>query len=500
MAGGIDWLAVRLAFAHSGALISLNGIGMSANTPICVDLDGTLIHSDLLLESFLLLLKRNPLYLLLVPLWLLKGKAHLKSEIAKRVQLNGAALPYVQPLVEWLRLQKAAGRAIWLCTASDHRLAQAVADHLRVFDGVLASDGQTNLSGSNKAKALVQRFGESGFAYCGNEHVDLKVWPHARSAVVVNGGGALLEAARKLVPVEAAFDSPSAGLKVWTKALRVHQWAKNALIFVPLAAAHRVGDLTVLGHGLLAFVAFSMCASSVYLLNDMLDLESDRLHHSKCNRPFASGRLGLLNGLIAAPLLLLLSLSICHWLPIEFLGVLSIYYVVTLAYSFSLKRLVMIDVLMLAGLYTVRIVAGAAATGIALSFWLLMFAIFVFLSLALVKRFAELHVMREQGKLTASGRGYHVEDLALLQSLGGASGYISILVLALYLNSPDITVMYRHPKMVWLLVPVMLYWISRIWMETYRGNMHDDPLVYAMKDRISLLTGVAAVAVLWLAM
>ncbi|AWI54486.1 UbiA family prenyltransferase [Aquabacterium olei] len=469
------------------------------DVPLCVDLDGTLIHSDLLLESFLLLVKRNPLYLLLVPFWLLGGKARLKREIASRVTLNGAALPYAAPFVEWLRTQKQLGRPIWLVTASDSRLAHAVAQHLGLFDGVLSSDGQTNLSGSNKAAELVKRFGEKRFDYCGNEAVDLKVWPHAHAAVVVHGGKALEARARAVTQVAATFAPQPTTFKVVTKALRVHQWAKNALIFVPLAAAHVLGDAARMLDGLTAFVAFSLCASSVYLLNDMLDLEADRAHHSKCRRPFAAGTLSLLFGLVAAPLLLLLAFGLALLLPAKFLGVLLAYYVVTLAYSFLLKRLVMIDVLTLAGLYTVRIVAGSAATDIPLSFWLLMFAIFIFLSLAIVKRFAELHAMRVQGKDKASGRGYQVNDIHLLQSLGTASGYLSILVLALYVNSPDIARLYSHPKLVWLLVPVMLYWISRIWMETYRGNMDDDPLVYALKDRTSLATGVAAAIVLWAA-
>jgi 4-hydroxybenzoate polyprenyltransferase len=272
----------------------------------------------------------------------------------------------------------------------------------------------------------------------------------------------------------------------------VHQWAKNALVVVPLLAAHRLGDVLTLSQALLAFVAFSLCASSVYLLNDMLDLEADRQHHSKRNRPFAAGTLSLLFGLGATPVLLVLALALCTLLPFKFFIVLVVYYIATLAYSFGLKKVVMVDVLALAGLYTIRIVAGAAATAIPLSFWLLMFAVFMFLSLAIVKRYAELHAMRQQGKLSAQGRGYQVEDISLLQSLGTASGYLSILVLALYLNSPDIAVMYRHPKWVWGLVPIMLYWVSRIWMETHRGRMHDDPLVYALKDRISLVTGVAA--------
>jgi 4-hydroxybenzoate polyprenyltransferase len=472
---------------------------MSQQIPVCVDLDGSLIHSDLLLESFLLLIKRNPLYLLAIPLWLMGGKARLKSEIASRVRLDGAALPYTKPFLDWLKIQKAQGRALWLCTASDSRLAQAVAQHLGIFDGVMASDGKLNLSGSNKAAELVKRFGEKGFDYCGNHRVDMDVWRHARAAIVVNAGEDLVTKARAVSRVDTTFPPLPGGIKVVAKALRVHQWAKNALIFVPVAAAHKLQDPQVVMYGLLAFLAFSLCASSVYLLNDMLDLEADRQHHSKCKRPFAAGQISLVFGIIAAPLLLIAALLISLVLPWKFFAVLSAYYVVTLAYSFGLKRVVMIDVLTLAGLYTVRIVAGAAATEIPLSFWLLMFAIFIFLSLAIVKRYAELFVMRQQGTLKAKGRGYQTEDLALLQSLGASSGYLSILVLALYVNSPEISLLYKHPKLVWALVPIMLYWISRIWMQTHRGQMHDDPLVYALKDRMSLLTGLSAAVVLWLA-
>ena len=472
---------------------------MSDKTPLCVDLDGTLIHSDLLLESFLLLLKRNPLYLLLVPLWLLGGKARLKSEIAARVEFNGGALPYTKPLLTWLQAQKGAGRPLWLVTASDHRLAKAVADHTGLFDGVLASDGKTNLAGGNKAAELVRRFGDKGFDYAGNHRVDLKVWAHARKAIVANAGQGLVADAGKLTEVVHVVPPMTGLLKSVAKALRVHQWAKNALVIVPLLAAHRLSELPVLIDGALAFLAFSLCASSVYLLNDMLDLEADRQHHTKCNRPFAAGRLSLVFGLVAAPTLLVVALLISCMLPAKFLLVLGAYYAATLVYSFGIKKVVMVDVLALAGLYTIRIVAGSAAMAIPLSFWLLMFATFIFLSLAIVKRYAELFVMRQQGKLKAKGRGYQVEDISLLQSLGTASGYLSILVLALYLNSPDIATLYSHPKIAWGLVPIMLYWISRIWMETHRGNMHDDPLVYALKDRISLLTGLAAGVVLYLA-
>jgi 4-hydroxybenzoate polyprenyltransferase/phosphoserine phosphatase len=463
------------------------------SVPLCVDLDGTLISSDLLLESFVLLLKRNLLYLFLVPLWLLRGKSVLKDEIAARVTLNPAALPYDQEFLRWLEAERAGGRSLWLCTASNQRLAASVATHLGIFEGVLASDRDTNLAGSAKATQLIARFGEGNFDYCGNEHRDLTVWKHARGAIVVGGGGKLEREAARVSQVVQAFPSRARPLRATLKALRPHQWAKNVLILVPLVAAHHLADPGSLAAGLLALAAFCACASSVYLLNDLLDLEADRAHPRKSKRPFASGQLSLLAGLVLAPCLLLAAIVMAAFLPAKFWLVLGTYYGLTCAYSFGLKGKVLLDALALAGLYTLRIIAGSAAVSVPLSFWFLLFSVFLFLSLAFVKRFAELDSMRRQGRLRAAGRGYHVEDLPLLQSLGTAAGYLSVLVLALYINSPEIQPLYSRPKVIWILCVLMLYWISRVWMIAQRGAMHDDPVVFALKDRQSL--GIAALAV-----
>jgi 4-hydroxybenzoate polyprenyltransferase/phosphoserine phosphatase len=462
------------------------------SVPVCVDLDGTLIRSDLLLETFVLLLKRNPLYLFLVPLWLLRGKAVLKDEIASRVKLNPAALPYNQEFLQWLQAERAQGKSLWLCTAANRQLADSVAAHLGIFDGVLASDRQVNLAGSNKADQLVKQFGKGGFDYCGNESRDLLIWQHARGAVVVNGNSSLEREAAAQSTVVQSFPSRSRKLKSLIRAIRPHQWAKNVLIVVPLLAAHRLNDEAGVLAGLAAFVAFSLCASSVYLLNDLLDLENDRAHARKSKRPFAAGDVSILSGLILAPCLLAVAVGIAAFLPPKFWLVLGTYYALTCAYSFVLKGKVLIDALALAGLYTLRIIAGSAAVAVALSFWFLLFSVFLFLSLAFVKRFAELDALRRVQRLRAAGRGYHVEDLPLLQSLGTASGYLSVLVLALYINSPDIQALYTQPKLIWMLCVLMLYWISRVWMLAQRGQMHDDPVVFALKDRQSLAIAVLA--------
>lgn len=465
------------------------------DVPLCVDLDGTLIRSDLLLESALALLRQSPLHALLLPLWLAQGRARLKREIAQRVELDASLLPYDEHVLAFLRDDCRERRRI-LCTASDTRLAQAVADHVGAFDEVMASDGARNLAGTTKREALSARFGERGYDYAGNERRDLKVWQGARRAVVVGGDGSLARAAAAVCEVEREFPRERGGLRTWMKALRLHQWLKNLLVFLPLLAAHRLFDSSAVLPAGVAFLAFGLCASGVYLLNDLLDLDADRRHPRKRLRPFAAGTLSLHYGVLAAPLLALAGLALALALSPLFAAVLGGYYALTLAYSLRLKRIEMLDVVVLAALYTVRIIGGAAVIGGGLSFWLLAFSMFLFLSLAMLKRYTELLSMQSNGKVDASGRGYSVEDLPLIQSLGGASGYLSVLVLALYINSTASEALYRHPRVLWLLCPLLLYWISRVWMKAHRGLMHDDPVVFAVTDRVSqaILALCAAVA------
>jgi 4-hydroxybenzoate polyprenyltransferase/phosphoserine phosphatase len=467
--------------------------------PLCVDLDGTLINSDVLFESILLLLKRNPLYLLRMLAWLVKGKASFKAQVATRVAVNPAALPYNEDLLDWLRKERASGRSLWLVTATNERFASAIADHLGIFDGVIASDAGANVAGDVKAARLVERFGERSFDYCGNEHRDLLVWKHANGAIVTNGGSALEQAAAGTCRVLNVFPRKGNFLRPVVRALRPHQWAKNGLIFVPLFAAHRGADITSVLNVVFATIAFCACASSVYVLNDLLDLEADRAHRRKRLRPFASGALPIAAGMVMAPTLLAIGVLLALALPEKFQLVFGTYYALTCAYSFGLKALVVVDAMALAGLYTLRIIAGAGAALVPLSFWLLLFSVFLFLSLALVKRYAELDSLRRQQRLRAAGRGYHVEDLSVLQSLGTSAGYLSVLVLALYINSPEIAALYERPKMIWILCVLILYWISRIWMKTHRGEMHDDPVVFALKDRISIVVAVLGVTAIALA-
>lgn len=470
----------------------------SDRVPICVDLDGTLLRSDLLYESFLALLRSKPWLVLLLPFWLLGGKAHLKRRIAESVELDVADLPYDPRVIERLRATHARPRV--LCTASDERLARAVAEHTGVFDEVLASDGANNLAGTRKAEALVARFGERGFDYAGNGEVDVPVWKRARHAWVVNGPARLASPPGAAYAVEHHLPPAGAALRNWLRALRLHQWLKNLLVFLPLLASHRFLEAPAILASVLAFLAFGLCASGVYLLNDLIDLPSDRRHPRKRTRPFAAGDLPLLHGLVAAPVLTLAAFALAAWISTALLQVLALYFAVTLAYSFRLKRIAMLDVIVLAALYTVRIVAGAAAIGSPLSFWLLAFSMFLFLSLAMLKRYTELAAMMEAGRTGALGRAYSVEDLPLIQSLGAAAGYGAVLVLALYINSPESLALYARPKVLWLICPLLLYWVSRMWIVAHRGAMHDDPVVFAARDRVSqivvALCGCAAFAAL----
>ena len=461
-------------------------------TPLVVDLDGTLIKTDLLVESANEQLVANPLNALKLLGWLQQGKANLKAHLADLSQIDPVSLPYNKVVVAWLHQQKALGRTIILATASHCLLADKVATHLGFFDEVFATEGALNLKAQNKRNALVERFGERGFDYVGNDEPDIVVWQSARKAYVVSSSPEFISRVKALGNLEEIFSAEQLprGLAL-TKALRPHQWIKNLLIFVPLLAAHRFTDWVSLFNAVLAFVIFGLTASSVYILNDLADVADDRHHHRKRFRPFASGNLSLLTGWLAWPLLLLTAFILGSiFLPLSFTAVLGAYFILTLAYSLRLKQSAMLDVLTLAGLYTIRIIAGAAAIAVPLSFWLLTFSMFVFLSLAFIKRFSELKSARHSGhEGNIRGRGYVHQDLELVSSMGSGAGYLSVLVLALYIQDVHTAELYATPQVIWLACPILLYWISRAWLIAHRGQMHDDPIVFAIKDRVSWIVG-----------
>ena len=483
----------------------------TATLPVlCVDLDGTLVKSDTLYDSALAVARHHPMALLQFPGWLLQGKAALKRHLANTTQLDVTHLPYNRELLQYLEQQRATGRPIYLATAADADTANRIAAHLGLFTGVLASDGKLNLAGKNKLAAFQSHFGDN-FSYIGNATPDLPVLEHCHEPMVANPTPGLLAGLHKagITPAR-AFNEHTPALKSWLKAVRLHQWAKNTLIFVPLLLAHAWATGLIAG-GALAFLSFGLCASATYIVNDLLDLDADRQHPRKRRRPFASGDLSVLSGITVALLFLVASVVLALLVPtvvaalspelalvkpLHFLLWLGIYLVTTLAYSLRFKRSVLVDVIVLSGLYTIRIVAGSAATGISPSTWLGGFSIFFFLSLAFVKRFAELENLRERGGITAGGRGYHVTDIEQLRSFGTASGYASVVVLTLYISNLDAAQLYHHTHRLWLLVPVLLLWISRLWLQASRGQLDEDPVVYAITDRRSLLLGIVVVAII----
>jgi 4-hydroxybenzoate polyprenyltransferase/phosphoserine phosphatase len=468
----------------------------TAPLPLCVDLDGTLVKTDTFAQALLLLVRTRPAALFAVPRQIAGGLAAFKQRVAQEIQPDPAALPYHAGLLAFLKSERGKGRELILVTASDARPAGAVAAHLGLFSDVMASDGSTNLKAASKRDALTARFGEKGFDYAGNASDDLPVWEAAAGIIAVNPC-ARVRRALKNRPVR-IFEDRKSGVSAWLSALRVQQWAKNVLIFLPMLLAHRLSDPALYIQAALAFFAFSFAASAVYVFNDLFDLHADQHHPRKKNRPFAAGDLSLTAGAAAAPALVLAALGTAQLLRPAFTGILLIYLVVTTLYSWRLKQLALLDVMTLAGLYAIRILAGTAAYGVETSTWLIAFSIFLFFSLALVKRYAEL-LEASQGHPEAvrvRGRGYRADDLPLLAGFGAGGGCVSVLVLALYINSEKVVQFYNNPAALWLLCPLLLYWIARVWLLTGRGELSDDPLDFAARDPQTWLIGALSAAVL----
>lgn len=483
--------------------------------PLCVDLDGTLVKSDTLVDSVLLLIRHNPTALLKLPLWLLQGKACLKQHVSMCVLIDAQFLPYNKPLLEYLNRQHGAGRKVYLATAADQRLAEQVGIHCGIFRAIFASDGSNNMAGETKLAVLQSNFG-AAFAYIGNARPDLPILKACREPMVANPSAALMVGLRAagISPVQTFVDKVSP-IKSWLKAVRLHQWAKNTLIFLPLLLAHgwNLGHLSSLLVGSsVAFLSFGLCASATYIVNDLLDIEADRKHHSKCRRPFAAGNLSAVSGVQVVVLFLSCSVLLALLLPKLVQGTdlllqkpfgmaawLAVYAVTTTAYSFFFKRVVLVDVVLLSLLYTVRIFVGSAATGIAISNWLAGFSVFFFLSLAFVKRFAELEALKLKGKHPSNGRGYMISDIEQLRSFGTSAGYASIVVLMLYITSLD-SHLYHHAGRLWMLLPVLLLWMSQLWLLASRGKLNEDPVVYAITDKRSVLLGLLVLVVVVMAL
>jgi 4-hydroxybenzoate polyprenyltransferase/phosphoserine phosphatase len=465
------------------------------DVPLVVDLDGTLLRSDLLVESFSALVATDPLMALNALRSLVLGKAAFKARIARDSRIDVSTLPWDDAVIHLIEGERRRGRRIYLASASNERLVAQIDEHLGLFDGIFASTDKVNLSGAAKAKRLCHAFEPMGFDYAGNADTDLPVWDKARQVILVNAGRRLERTVRARWP-EAVILSPLRFQPhAYLKAIRVHQWLKNLLLFVPVLGAHRwsIGDLAIC---LLAFLAFSFCASSVYVTNDLLDLVRDRAHRTKRYRPFAAGTIPVLGGVILIPLLLILAICLAALVGTSFLLVLGLYYAMTLVYSVYLKRRVMLDVVLLAALYGVRMFAGAVATGVVLSAWLGAFSLFFFTSLALLKRCSELRDRSAHGLGDPSGRGYRIGDLPIIEALAAASGFTAVLVFGLYANSDAVQLLYRSPNRLWLVCVVLVYWLGRALILTHRNEMHEDPVVFAATDRTSQVCALLTLSVI----
>lgn len=469
--------------------------------PLCVDVDGTVLATDLLFESFLGAVKVNPVVLLLVVVWLLRGgRVRLKHELAQRVKIATELLPLNLAVVEYMQREARAGRPVYLVSASDAALVERLADRFDCITGVIGSDGATNLKGSAKAEALRRQFGATGWEYVGDAEPDFAVWRCAAYVTCVSSDDRFMGRVRAEFPAAQFIVKNRPNLHTFARALRIHQWAKNLLVFLPIVLAHRVLELQPLAASFAAALAFSLCASGVYLLNDLLDLEADRAHPRKRRRPCAAGTLSLGWAMGLVPVLFLAAAAVAGVVGLGFAGVLAGYLVVTTAYSFRLKALMFLDIVTLALLYTVRLVGGGVATEIRVSQWLLGLSMFLFVSLACVKRFSELLVLRNRNETRPRGRGYLVSDLDQVAMFGTASGYCAVLVLALYVSSTEIQNLYRRPDVIWLACPLLMYWISRIWLLARRGLVHDDPLVFTLRDQVTYLVAALAGGIFLLAL
>ncbi len=470
---------------------------MSRQFPLCVDLDGTLVHSDMLQESFIRLLRQKFLYIFLTPFWLLKGKSCLKRKLAEKVSIDYGCLPYNRKLIAYIEKEKKKNRKIVLVTAADKIIAESVAAQLGLFDEILASSDGVNLKGKKKATVLLEKYADKGFDYVGNEKVDLDVWKHAHTALSVNHSRELHHVLSELDNIEYIEADPQKSLfKSTLRALRPHQWAKNILVFMPLLLAHSYFDGPRVLSTLLAFVSFCLCASAVYVFNDLMDLDADRRHPVKKNRPFAAGDLSIFSGLVLSVIPLLLSAFLAFNISLGYTLVFLAYFLSTTAYSLGLKSVALLDVFILAGLYTIRVLAGTFAANVELSFWLLAFSLFLFFSLAMLKRYSELYNLEQREKKRTVVRGYSTDDKEILALLGVASGYISVLVMALYITTPEHMVQYRKPEFLWIVFPALLFWISRIWLLASRGQVNEDPVLFALKDAPSYsIALIAAIGV-----
>jgi 4-hydroxybenzoate polyprenyltransferase/phosphoserine phosphatase len=449
--------------------------------PLIVDLDGTLIRSDLLVESAFAYLGHNPLRVVSLLLAIRRGRAGLKAEIASKTDIDVSHLPYDEDVLSLIRQRRAAGNQVYLASASNEHYVQTVADHLGLFDGWFASSHDANLSSGLKARRLVETFGEGGFDYVGNARADLAVWTVACRRIAVRVSPSVRSKLIHMDPDAIFLENSRGGTREWIKLLRVHQWTKNALVFVPLVTAQRF-DLLAFGEAIGAFLAFSLAASAIYILNDLVDLDADRKHPNKKRRPLAAGTVPITSAMALIPALLVVAFNGALAVAPSLAAVLLAYLLLTTAYTFVLKRKMLVDVLALASLYTIRVIGGIVAISVPMSEWLLAFSMFIFTAFALIKRYVELAARIDEALSDPTNRNYRKSDLGIVAALAAAAGFNAVTVFALYISSDAVLPLYRYPQALWLICPILMYWLGRALMMARRRLMDDDPIVFALRD------------------
>lgn len=456
--------------------------------PLVVDLDDTLILTDSLHENIISLVKEKPAIFPRLPFLLKEGKAKFKEYVYKNSSFSVETLPYRMELVNYLRAERDKGREIILATAAYEGIATDVANYLGCFDKVLATNKNNNLRGDNKLRAIQSEVGDD-FVYAGDHNIDLSIWSYAKGAIICGSNtDELSKQVSKLgIPIEALFINEKPTLKIWLKAIRIHQWIKNILIFIPLLMAFQFYEIKQIFQVLIAFFAFSLGASATYILNDLWDLNSDRQHKRKCKRPFAASIISIPSALKASMLLLGSGMLLSLYVSTYFFLIFLLYLIITTVYSLKFKKEVLVDIIILSLLYTIRIIAGGIVSNIFPSYWLITFSILIFLSLATIKRCGELVSMSKEQKSSIVGRGYTKGDLDILWPLGVSSYIGAVIVFGLYINEPSTTILYAYPSLLWLVQLILFYMIGNLWIKTKHGLMHDDPIVFLIKDQKSLL-------------
>lgn len=465
-------------------------VKLSKNVPIFVDLDGTLIFTDTLLEQILLYLKKNPLNFINILKWIFIGISHLKNEIRKVIEIQVENLPYNKELILWIRSQKNQGNKIYLCTATNVNVANKINNYLNLFDDVFGSNEFINLKGKKKLINIYEVTNNSEFCYVGDSKPDIEVWKKAKYAVLVNVKKKLTTKVSGCSTIIHTFNNKKINFYIISKMLRLHQWLKNFLLFVPFLTSHLSISLNAISQLILSFFAFSFCASSVYIINDLLDIDSDRKHGSKRERPFAAGSVSILVGILFFVACLIISIGLTVFIENDFYNYIILYFVITCLYTLKLKTLILVDCIILSILYTLRIISGSIPIDVDISFWLLAFSIFIFLSLAFLKRYVELSKLGSKN-ITVSGRGYVKSDASIVKILGIVSGFSSILVLCLYINGETSKFYYSSPEFIWLSVAIMIYWTCWVWIKAERKEIDDDPIIFASKDIVSIFVGIA---------